>query len=215
MNQPRFVSRPILISGMSVIFAALLFFNCRGQNSGTESSKAGSADATTLQGEWSTGCIVDPGKEGFFIVDARSFSGKSYSTSFETFKDSSCEQILIAHAQEGEFSIENRETENDLDRLTMTAEKIFITIHNQSLNDAYNKEGVCGGNWEVGAKRQLEKSDCQPDAENNDDPDMIFDVFELSDGQLMFGNKENPTDSGSSEATRPTEINRRQVFLKQ
>lgn len=159
-------------------------------------------------------CIADPAKEGFFIVDTRDFSGDGYSTSFETFKDDLCEKVIIAHAQEGTFAIAVGETENDVDRLTMTVAKIFITIHNQSLVDAYNNEKVCGAGWEIGVKRQLVKAECQLETTDPEAPDMIFDIFDMNEGQLVFGDKGSKETSGKSESTRPTDLLPSRTFTK-
>lgn len=201
---------------------AALFLNCQGEPKPIERSAShSSSNASTLQGEWTSGCMADPQKAGFYYEDTRSFSGKEFSTGFDTYTDASCKNLAISHAQTGQFEIlpASPKEENAPAKLNLTVKKIFITIVSQKLVDAYNREKVCGGGWVASAQKQMLKSECSGDANAENSDDLIFDAFRIvsTNGKesLHFGAKIGDSTKGNSEATRPSEIDPAKSFTRQ
>jgi hypothetical protein len=209
------MSRNTTATLLSIIIGfSLLFFNCQGDDGASKNIlHSASADVSSIQGEWSSGCNPDPQKTGFFFEDTRAFSEDSFKTAFDTFSDKDCRNLIISRSQGGIFNVvpEDEESENHPGKLNLTVKSIIITIMSPKLVNLYNQKKICGANWQTGVGKKITKSECTSSDENPESEDLIFDIFQViesenQDHSLVFGLKNTDATEGKSEATRPTSV---------
>ncbi len=196
--------------GLVVAFSLVLLSTCQKGGSG-KGRHAGSDDATALSGEWTTGCQPDPAKSGYFFRDTRSFEGTTFSTTFESFSDSTCVTGLMTQAQTGGFVIGDPMDDTAATELDITIGAIAITLHTDDLVQSYNGKAFCGGGWEKEKTRMITREICGGSAST--EPDMVFEIFEARDGMLYFGKKDT-AHTGKAESQRPETIDETRPFTR-
>lgn len=214
--------------------ATTLFSTCSSSGGGGGGGgRGGSADATALSGAWATACIADPGKPGYWFQDTRSFDGDQFTAIFETFSDEDCKALVMTQSQNGAFALgepesatpETATVTTDGEEISddgvarpidLTLAMIYVTLHQQSLVDAYNQRTFCGGGWELGVAHEMTRAVCSAGTATGDDakPDVIYDVVMSKDGALYFGTKDKAHD-GRSEAARPAAVDSGRAYEPQ
>lgn len=205
--------------GCLVAFGAVattLFSTCSSQDGGGGGGRGGSADATALTGAWATVCIADPGKPGYWFKDTRSFDGDQFTAIFETFSDDACQDLVMTQSQNGAFVLGEGESEEALSPLDLTLSMIYVTLHTQSLVDAYNQRTFCGGGWELGVAHEMTRAVCAASSTTSADakPDVIYDLVMSKDGALYFGTKDKAHD-GRTEGARPVAVDEGRAYEPQ
>jgi hypothetical protein len=203
-----------------IFIGVILFSTCKGNDSGSGSgSSNNSEDAVALAGSWSTSCLQDASRPNSYVKDIRTFDGLSFMTAFTTYSDNACTQPIMIQEQAGTFAIgavannDDASVNGDARQLDITINAIFVTLATDSQVKTYNDRQICGGGWTKNVKRQITKSECNPDSSNNSDVDLIYDIFIVKGTSLYFGRKAAGT-AGSSPETRPAELEISKVFTQ-
>jgi hypothetical protein len=196
-----------LLPAGALALAMVLFSTCQQGGGRNPAPGRGSSDATGLAGNWTSGCLPDIGKKGFYFLDTRSFEGSIFRTTFTSFSDAKCTTKIMAQVQTGSYKI--GEPAGSANAIDLTIGSIMITLHTESLTQSYNDRKFCGGGWEVSVEKAITKEMCMQNADPDADPDMIYEIFQVKDGKLYFGTKDE-SDDGKTEDTRPavTDMNR-------
>ena len=80
---------------------------------------------------------------------------------------------------------------------------------------AANDQALCGfTDWAVGVEKDLTGVDCGDGSVMPKAGAMSYDIYQIKDGQLYFGDSSRDGHDGSSPTTRPTKINTDMPYKK-
>jgi hypothetical protein len=211
---PQKIAGASLSLGLLTLLSVVLFSTCKVQQGGGTEPSPTSGDATALSGTWTSGCQPDAAKAGYAYRDNRTFDGGVFSTTFESFTDAACNTLAASQAQTGGFVIGESAEGGSTTELDITIGAVFMTILSEELAASYNERAFCGGGWKVGVKRELSRSACATETPlQADAPDMIFELFGMKGGQLLFGKKAGGL-NGRAESLRPTTLDEARPFTR-
>ena len=202
----------VLLPTSAIIVSFLLLSTCQDGGSGPKGPS--SSDATGISGTWTSGCLADSGKNGTFFLDNRAFeSATTFRTTFSTFSDKACATKIMTQAQVGSFAISNPEEGQTARPIDLTIGTVFITLHTEGLVSSYNARSFCGGGWELDVERAITRDMCVTGTATSNEPDMIYELFEIIDGKIFFGLKD-VDHNGRSEDKRPVVIDDSRGYAK-
>lgn len=194
----------LLLPVAAIALALVLFSTCR-KDGGSSSPHRGSSDATGLTGKWSSGCQPDIGKKSYYFLDERDFDGSEFNTAFSSYSDKDCKTKIMTQIQIGNFAFTAAAEGQSANPVDLTIGSVKIILHTTSLVQAYNDRKFCGGNWVINIERPITKELCVQGTTGSEQPDMIYELFEVKDHTLYFGSKD-AEHGGKTSETRPVVI---------
>ena len=202
----------LLIPVASISLALILFSTCR-KDGGSSPPNRGSSDATGMSGKWSSGCLPDFGKKSYYFLDDRNFDGSEFDTAFSSYSDKDCKTKIMTQIQIGTFFLGSPIEGQNAFTVDLTITAVKIQLHTDSLVKAYNDRKFCGGGWEINVERLITKELCVQGASAGDQPDMIYELFEVRENSLYFGTKD-AEHGGKTPETRPVVIDGSRGYAK-
>lgn len=142
------------------------------------------------------------------------FQGEGLTRTTNIFESSDCSgEVAIVFVEEGKFDVLDDNTTPDGAKLVnFNYEKVSVKIQNQKGVEAANAISLCGtNNWSDNQEADVTTKAADLTCYNATVPRLVANIYKLEGSALYLG---TPAKDGVGEASRPTSLDRNQVYIE-